>query len=432
MHLPARAGASGPPPFAHPPRISARGHAWRIAIVLVVSALGWFETGHLQWDQAPWLFVLDLVLGVASFVAMFFRRRHPLGVAVAVTLAGAASYSSAGPAVLVTVSLATRRRWPEILGVGALGVVVALVFTGYQPVPPTPAWVSVGFLLVVTVALMALGMYIGSQRELMWTLQDRARRAEEQQAARVAQARAGEREQIAREMHDVLAHRISLVAMHAGALAYRTDLGAEAVRSSAGLIQHQAHEALTDLRAVLNVLREEVSPDAVPVALRPQPTYADLPALVLDARQAGMQVSLHVDEASDLPDALGRAVYRVVQEGLTNARKHAPHAHADVEVRRRPEEVVVTVANSTGPARPRVPGAGLGLVGLRERVDLAGGALEHGVRGDRFVLCARLPVHDTAPSLAEDGPGPDAAVPATATASGGGGGGGGGRDRVVP
>jgi signal transduction histidine kinase len=405
VHLPGRAEPSGHPPVAHQPRITAWGHTWRIAVVLGVSALGWSETGQLQWAQAPALFLLDLVLGLATFVAMFFRRRHPLAIAIAVTLAGAASYSSSGPAMLVTVSLATRRRWPEILGVGALGVVVALVFTGYQPVPPTPAWVSLGFLLAVTVALMALGMYIGSQRELMWTLQDRARRAEEQQVARIAQARAAEREQIAREMHDVLAHRISLVAMHAGALAYRTDLGADEVRSSAGLIQDQAHEALTDLRAVLSVLREDASRDSLsttPAALRPQPTYADLPSLVTEAQQAGMQVRLYVDEAGGLPDALGRAVYRVVQEGLTNARKHAPYAHADVEVRRGPDEVVVTVANATGPARPRVPGAGLGLVGLRERVDLAGGRLEHGVTDGRFVLCARLPVPDPAVPFAED------------------------------
>ena len=121
-----------------------------------------------------------------------------------------------------------------------------------------------------------------------------------------------------------------------------------------------------------------------------------------------MQVTLHVDEGDGLPDALGRAVYRVVQEGLTNARKHAPHAHADVEVRRHPEEVVVTVANATGPSRPRVPGAGLGLVGLRERVDLAGGTLEHGVTDGRFVLCARLPAHDPTDTRAR---GPDLGEP---------------------
>jgi signal transduction histidine kinase len=362
--------------------------------VLAVSALGWFELAQFQWSQARTLFWVDLVVGLLAFVLMFLRRHHPLAIAVALTLAGAVSAAAAGPAVLVTVSLATRRRWPEILGVAALGIAVTFVFSAYQPVPPSPAWVDIAFLLVITVALAALGMFIGSQRELMWTLQDRARRAEEQQAARVAQARAAERERIAREMHDVLAHRISLVAMHAGALTYRTDLEPDAVRSSAELIQTQAHEALSDLRLVLGVLRDVTSPAAEEVAsLRPQPTLADLPYLVDEARQAGMVVTLRTDRAEAVPDSLGRAVYRVVQEGLTNARKHAPHAHADVEVALGPDVVVVTVSNATGVAEPQVPGAGLGLVGLRERVELAGGVLEHGISARRFVLRATLPLH---------------------------------------
>jgi signal transduction histidine kinase len=393
VHPPDRVDQDGSRPSSYPPPITPWGHTWRTVLVLAVSALGWAELAPLQWSQARALFWLDLAAGLVTFVLMFFRRRHPLGVAAAVTLAGALSYSSAGPAVLVTVSLATRRRLPEIVGVGVLGIVAAFVFVAYQPVPPSPAWVSVTLLLAVTVALAALGMFIGSQRELMWTLQDRARRAEEQQAARVAQARAAERERIAREMHDVLAHRISLVAMHAGALTYRTDLEPEAVRSSAELIQTQAHEALSDLRLVLGVLRDDTLSAEETTSLRPQPTLADLLCLVDEARQAGMVVTLRADHAEAVPDSLGRAVYRVVQEGLTNARKHAPHAHADVEVTLGPDAVVVTVSNATGVTEPQVPGAGLGLIGLRERVDLAGGVLEHGTSGQRFVLRATLPLH---------------------------------------
>jgi signal transduction histidine kinase len=379
-------------------------------IVLAVSALGWSELAPLQWSQVRALFWLDLAVGVVTFVLMFFRRRHPLGIAVAVTLAGACSYSSAGPAVLVTVSLATRRRWPEIVGVGLLGIVVTFVSSAYQPIPPSPAWISITFLLAITVALAALGMFIGSQRELMWTLQDRARRAEEQQAARVAQARAAERERIAREMHDVLAHRISLVAMHAGALAYRTDLEPAAVRSSADLIQSQANDALSDLRLVLGVLRDAPASEAHP-GLRPQPTLADVPCLVEEARQAGMKVSLRADGDDEVPDALGRAVYRVVQEGLTNVRKHAPHAHADVELTVAMDVVEVTVTNPTAVAQPLLPGAGMGLIGLRERVELAGGVLEHGRSGDHFVLHASIPLQrEASTSAAAVPPSPEAVV----------------------
>ena len=104
--------------------------------------------------------------------------------------------------------------------------------------------------------LLATGMYIGARRELVASLHDRAERAEREQALRVEQAQANERARIAREMHDVLAHRMSLVAMHAGALAYRTDLSPEQTRHAAEVIQANAHRALADLREVLGLLRE--------------------------------------------------------------------------------------------------------------------------------------------------------------------------------
>ena len=110
--------------------------------------------------------------------------------------------------------------------------------------------------MLFAIAMLAVGAYIGSRRELLWTLRDRAERAEDEQALRVEQGRLNERHRIAREMHDVLAHRISLIAMHAGALAYRTDLTAEEMHETAELIQAKSHEALTDLRQVLGVLRD--------------------------------------------------------------------------------------------------------------------------------------------------------------------------------
>ena len=127
-------------------------------------------------------------------------------------------------------------------------------------------------------------------------------------------------------MHDVLAHRISQVSMHAGALAFREDLTPEEVRASASVIREKAHEALTDLRGVLGVLR---GADGEP-ALAPQPTYADLAELVAEARESGLNVEFHdrVSAPSEVPDAAGRTLYRIVQEGITNARKHAPGSAA--------------------------------------------------------------------------------------------------------
>ena len=144
------------------------------------------------------------------------------------------------------------------------------------------------FNIVVTVAIVSFGMYVGSRRELIWSLRERARQAEAEQELRVGRAQSAERERIAREMHDVLAHRISLVTMHAGALAYRTDLPPEQVRETAELIQTKAHEAMTDLRQVLGMLRGE---DGVPD--RPQPTLPDLHTLMDEARSSGMVDDFH-------------------------------------------------------------------------------------------------------------------------------------------
>ncbi len=178
-------------------------------------------------------------------------------------------------------------------------------------------------------------MYVGSRRELLWTLRDRARRAEDEQATRVAAARTAERTRIAREMHDVLAHRISLVTMHADAMVYRTDLGTEELRESAAVIQESSHRALVELREVLGVLRDDPG-DAEPE--RPQPGARDVPALVDELLADGMRldVDLGGTDLGAVPDTAGRTLYRVVQEALTNARKHAPNALVQLSVRAGP------------------------------------------------------------------------------------------------
>ncbi len=379
-------------PEDYQPQLTLWSHVWRSVLALAISVLAFGSTAPAQWRDARPLFWLDLGLGLLCFVLMFWRRRHPMGIALISTLAGVASVSSAGPGLLIVVSLATRRRVREIAVVAVLGIVTTQIFYAYQPMDTQNAWlVNLVFAVIFTVAAVSAGMYIGSRRELLWTLRDRAHRAESEQALRVRQARDAERARIAREMHDVLAHRISLVSMHAGALAYRDDLTPDQVRESAEVIQSKAHEALTDLRQVLGVLRGE---DAE-LAHRPQPTFADVPALVDEAQAAGMRVRYaeHLDDASAMPEHVGRTVYNVVQEGLTNARKHAPGTEVTVRVTGDPVGgVEVAVRNRTLLGHvTTTPGAGLGLVGLAERVGLAGGTLEHTHGQDAFTLRARLP-----------------------------------------
>lgn len=380
-----------PAPEEYQPPLRLWSHVWRVGLMLVISAIGWLPVAPDQAHDHPYWFFADLLIGLAGYVAVFFRRRWPVPIALALALASAVSGTVSGPAVLALASLATRRRWRELALVGSVAFAASQLFTTIFPTNNgEPAWLNVLVNAIFTAAILSWGMYVGSRRELIWTLRNRAERAEDEQELRVAQARSNERARIAREMHDVLAHRISQVSMHAGALTFRVDLTADEMRASAGVIQQQAHEALTDLRGVLGVLRDESTGE---LSHAPQPTYADLPQLVAEATRSGVRVELQdfvVDRS--VPDAVGRTVYRIVQEGITNARKHAPGALLTVQVSGSADDGIdVLLRNPIGFAPTRTPGAGLGLVGLTERAELRGGRLDHGRDGSTFVLHGWIP-----------------------------------------
>jgi signal transduction histidine kinase len=178
-------------------------------------------------------------------------------------------------------------------------------------------------------------------------------------------------------MHDVLAHRVSLIALHAGALEVNPGVGPERVEEAAGLMRQTAVQALEELRSVLGVLREGTGPED---ALAPPPQAVDIARLVASSREAGVDATLRRD-VPDLPDGLGRIAYHVVREALTNVHKHAPGAAAVVELTGgEADGLTITVDNSRPDRASRValPGSGAGLVGLRERVRLAGGRLSSG------------------------------------------------------
>ncbi|MFT4299091.1 MAG: histidine kinase [Aeromicrobium sp.] len=385
--------ASRPPGSAAPP-ISRWGHIWRFSLVLLLSAAGWTEIAFWQWDHARWWFWLDLAVGMTTLILVVWRRRWPTSVAFVTNLLTAVSYTAGGPATLALFSLATRRRWRAIIPAGVVAVVAGVFSLRSSPLyAPGDLLVVAPVLIAIISITVAWGMYTGSRRELLATLRERAETAEAEQSARVAQARIGERTRIAREMHDVLAHRISTVTMHAGALAYRQDLPADQVRETAALIHANAHQALVELREVLGLLRDDPR-DAAPD--RPQPDAAAIAGLIEEARASGLRVSGDIAVNTSLvPPSVGRTAYRVVQEGLTNVRKHATHTAASVELRGMPgEELVVTVRNKMPLGRPGsdLPTSGLGLIGLRERVELAGGRLTREVTADRnFVLAVWLP-----------------------------------------
>ncbi|MEU3947737.1 histidine kinase [Streptomyces sp. NPDC029526] len=338
------------------------------------------------------LIAVDQVLGALSCAALWLRRRWPLGLAVAMVPVSFVSETSGGAAMIALFSLAVHRPFRYVAWVSAAMLGLVPLYFWWRPDPDLPYSASIVLLVVLTGAVVGWGMFVRSKRQLLLSLRDRARRAETEARLRAEQAQRLAREAIAREMHDVLAHRLTLLSVHAGALEFRPDAPREEIVRAAGVIRESAHEALQDLREIIGVLRAGESEEGG----RPQPTLAALDTLVAESREAGMRVGLdlRVREGDTVPAVVGRTAYRIAQECLTNARKHAPGTEVTVTVTGGPGEgLAVTVTNPPpGADAPPVPGAGQGLIGLVERATLAGGTLEHGPAPDGgFAVRARLP-----------------------------------------
>jgi signal transduction histidine kinase len=352
---------------------------------------------------------LDGICGVVALVALWWRRRHPGTVALIVLSLSAFSALAAGAALAATFNAALRMPMRRVAAVAVWSGATAAI-SAYSYGHAGEGYDAMGLVigLLATVIVVVSGLFTRAQRDLVVSLHERAMRLQAERRLHEEAARAAERQRIAREMHDVLAHRISLLSVHAGALEFRPDAPPEEIAQAAGVVRGAAHAALQELRDVIGMLREEDDGGDgawVEVTAPPQPTLCDVPALVEESRAAGTRVDLQLDDlpakGAGLPDALGRTAYRIVQEGLTNARKHAPGAAVSVRVGLLDAGAVeVRVASraavTVGVAPP--PGAGTGLVGLRERVALAGGTLESGRAADGdFVLRAVLPVEVGAP-----------------------------------
>lgn len=363
--------------------------ALSFAVLIVLSML----YGDANPVSTPEL-VVETVGGALACLSLWWRRRWPVGVALACVLLGALSATATIAGLLALFSLAVHRNARPVLLVAALWVLSAGVYALYRP-QTEALWLVVLLAAVSSLAATAWGMFVRARRQLVLTLRERALRAEADQLLHADGARMAERTRIAREMHDVLAHRISLMALHAGGLEVRPDLPPEEVRETAELLRSTARQALEELRGVIGVLREEPGQEPTPEA--PQPKLSDIPRLVEETRRAGAKIDfeMRVDHADAAPSALGRDAYRIVQEALTNIGKHgrgtagrvrvsgAPVIGLHVNVRNR-----LPVHADTGPA---LPGSGAGLLGLQERVTLAGGTLVLGPDGSGdFVVDAEL------------------------------------------
>ena len=390
-------------PWRH---IRRSGRDWTVDVICVVlsAVVGAAFLAATATDQpapSPFVLVVDGVLGAVSCAALWLRRRFPVGVAVLTALLSIVSVATAVAATIAMFTVAVHRRMQTALLIGLLNVATAGLFFVVRPQnvringEPVAWWILMVMTTAMLAAVVAWGMLVRARRQLVVSLHERARRAEAEQRLLADQARQAERARIAREMHDVVAHRVSLITLHAGALQLRSDLPPAEIERTAGLIHTAAHQALEELRDVIGVLHEDGSSEAAPAA--PQPTVTDIARLVEDSRRAGacIELLMDVDDPANAPGGLGRDAYRIVQEALTNINKHAPGTATEVTISGAAGRGLhVAVRNRlplTTASGPPVPGSGRGLVGLAERAALSGGTLQHGPTADgHFLVSADL------------------------------------------
>ncbi|MGC9381495.1 sensor histidine kinase [Streptomyces sp. MH13] len=348
------------------------------------------DSVHLDESMSGGEQIADQVAGALACASVFLRRRWPVHLAMALMLAGTYFHHLTGAMLVALFTVAVHRKRRFTAWVAAVALVQFLLFLlslAQRPDAESEATGSALTYFALVAGSIGWGLYVRYRRALIASLEERAAQAAEE-------ARRQAREEIAREMHDVLAHRLSLLSVHAGALEFNTSATASDIQRAAAVIRDSAHQALQDLREVIGVLRAPTA-GRDGAEGRPQPTLADVKRLVAESHKAGIGVTYHQEarNADTLPAVTGRTAYRIVQEGLTNARKHAPDTEITVAVSGRPGEGLTVVVVNSLPGGPgtAIPGSGQGLIGLGERAELAGGRLEHGPRDGSFMLRAWLP-----------------------------------------
>ncbi|MFD3696165.1 sensor histidine kinase [Streptomyces sp. NPDC058646] len=330
-----------------------------------------------------------VVLAALSLVA---RRSHPVIVLVVVLALGVVSNLAIPvPAPHFPVSLAVAlyavvRFRPSAVAAGACIAAVPLPLVGQGGMLLPPGW---GLVADAVVVLLVSGSAVVMNR--------RQREAEGQQLLRAERAVAEERRRIARELHDIVAHHITTMQLMAGGARANLAHDPEVAREALVTLEDSGRMALREMRQLLDVLRAGEEDESAPAA--PQPGAGDLDRIVTESRLAGTETEFTVDgPVRPLPPSTGLTVFRIVQEALTNTRKHAGQARARVHLTYGPGEVAVEVRDDGGGAgapapRQASPRSGYGLIGMHERVALQGGTLEAAaIDGGGFRVAARLPV----------------------------------------
>lgn len=359
------------------------------------------------WGLAVAVVLHSLGLTLVTFgltIPVVFRRAHPAGAFVIAIAAGAVQVAAGiplGPQDLAIVILlytlaayATRRISTMGLTVCLLGSAGAVI-RWVSPVLGRPSWLLVGSVMFAGPSLIAwvLGDSMRYRRAYYANLEERAARLERDRDAQAQIIAAAERARIARELHDVVAHNVSVMVVQADGAAYALDTDPGRAREALGAISATGRQALAEMRALLGVLRR-TSEGAIP-EMAPLPGLNTLDELIQQTRAAGLPVSCSVDGVPQpLPDGAALAAYRIVQESLTNTRKHAgPWAHARVLLRYADDSLELAITDDGIGAAAACDGAGHGLTGMTERAVMYGGSVRAGPRpGGGFQVMAWLPI----------------------------------------
>jgi signal transduction histidine kinase len=368
------------------------------AVALVLTAVGLADVIHTRFAEPLWAGIVATLL---VFLPLGLRRRYPLAVLATVAAASLVLELALGnPAnekqysfevfvawLLVSYSTAThtdgrRHRLAVVIGVAAVVTWVAWSYVAGasdQNTVPSAFFAAVAWLA---------GRAMRRRQQLVELLGDRAQQLERQREERVRAMVAEERARIARELHDVVAHSVSVMVIQAQAGPRLGDR--EQTTTAFEAIEASGREALVELRRLLGVLRTGDEQ----LAIGPQPGLASLGGVVEQMGEAGLAVELSIDgEQVALPPGVDLSAYRIVQEALTNTLRHAGRARAQVSVHYRPSEVELEIVDDGLGAPSTVNGSGHGLIGMRERTALYGGRLDAGPRpGGGFVVQAHLPL----------------------------------------
>ncbi len=344
------------------------------------------------WIAIPTVAVLVLPL--------FARRRFPFAapaaywlLAVAISFGDGlliAFIGSLGVVGLASAFLLGNLRDPLKAGAGLIIVLVGIVIVVYN-IPGTQSASDLVFIPLRFVVAWVAGWALRERAERAEAAEERAVRAEREREAAARVAVAEERARIARELHDIVAHAVSVMVLQVGAVRHKLPDALAEDRDALRGVERAGRTALTEMRRLLAAMRR----DGDEAELVPQPGLDGLDSLLDEIGRAGLPVELHVDgEPVPLPRGIDLSAYRIVQEGLTNALKHARASDADVTVRYSPDQLEIEVRDN-GRGSATSDGLGHGLVGVRERVKIYGGDMTAGrATGGGFVLSTRLPLSD--------------------------------------